>query len=195
MASTRPSCIAGTRRRSAVRCAAPPARRAASTGQGPSPTTTRTSSRASTSTTCGMMAPVPGIGTVITAIVTPFDERLEVDEEAFVELMAHLARHGSDGFVVCGTTGEAPTLSDDEHLRLVELAAPERPEGTTVIARTRSYAHHPPGPPTAPPPRNPPPRAPGPGAPPRRAPPRPSGSLRTTTGPIGAGCAATTRRS
>jgi 4-hydroxy-tetrahydrodipicolinate synthase len=85
-----------------------------------------------------MMAPVPGIGTVITAIVTPFDERLEVDEEAFVELMAHLARHGSDGFVVCGTTGEAPTLSDDEHLRLVELAASERPEGTTVIAGTGS---------------------------------------------------------
>ncbi len=52
--------------------------------------------------------------------------------------MAHLARHGSDGFVVCGTTGEAPTLSDDEHLRLVELAASERPEGTTVIAGTGS---------------------------------------------------------
>src|SRR4051794_6116035 len=138
MASTGPSCMAGTRRRSPARCAAPPARRAASTGQGPSSTTTRTSSRASTSTTCGMMASVPGIGTVITAIVTPFDERLEVDEEAFVELMAHLARHGSDGFVVCGTTGEAPTLSDDEHLRLVELAASERPEGTTVIAGTGS---------------------------------------------------------
>src|SRR4051812_50155843 len=146
MASTRPSCIAGTRRRSAVRCAAPPARRAASTGQGPSPTTTRTSSRASTSTTCGMMAPVSGIGSVITAIVTPFDARLEVDEEAFVELMAHLARHGSDGFVVCGTTGEAPTLSDDEHLRLAQLAASEGPEGTTVIAGTRSHHTRPPGP-------------------------------------------------
>src|SRR3954447_7293365 len=138
MASTRPSCIAGTRRRSAVRCAAPLARRPASTGQGPSSTTTRTSSRASTSTTCGMMAPVPGIGSVITAIVTPFDERLEVDEEAFVELMAHLARHGSDGFVFCATTGEPPPLSADEHLRLVELAARERPEGPTVIAGTGS---------------------------------------------------------
>jgi 4-hydroxy-tetrahydrodipicolinate synthase len=85
-----------------------------------------------------MMAAVSGLGSVITAIVTPFDERLEVDEEAFVELMAHLARHGSDGFVVCGTTGEAPTLDDDEHLRLIELAASERPEGTTVIAGTGS---------------------------------------------------------
>ncbi|MEA2358760.1 MAG: 4-hydroxy-tetrahydrodipicolinate synthase [Solirubrobacteraceae bacterium] len=81
-----------------------------------------------------MMAAVPGLGSVITAIVTPFDDQLEVDEAAFVDLMAHLARHGSDGFVVCGTTGEAPTLEDDEHLRLVELAAAERPEGTTIIA-------------------------------------------------------------
>jgi 4-hydroxy-tetrahydrodipicolinate synthase len=85
-----------------------------------------------------MMAHVPGLGSVITAIVTPFDDRLEVDEEAFVELMAHLARHGSDGFVVCGTTGEAPTLSDEEHLRLIELACAERPPGTTVIAGTGS---------------------------------------------------------
>jgi 4-hydroxy-tetrahydrodipicolinate synthase len=81
-----------------------------------------------------MMAAVPGLGSVITAIVTPFDDQLEVDEAAFVDLMAHLARHGSDGFVVCGTTGEAPTLADDEHLRLIELACAERPEGTTIIA-------------------------------------------------------------
>jgi 4-hydroxy-tetrahydrodipicolinate synthase len=81
-----------------------------------------------------MMAPVSGIGSVITAIVTPFDERLEVDEEAFVELMAHLARHGSDGFVICGTTGEAPTLDDDEHLRVIELAAAQRPPGVSIVA-------------------------------------------------------------
>jgi 4-hydroxy-tetrahydrodipicolinate synthase len=71
---------------------------------------------------------------VITAIVTPFDDQLEVEEAAFVDLMAHLARHGSDGFVVCGTTGEVSTLADDEHLRLIELAVAERPEGTTIIA-------------------------------------------------------------
>jgi 4-hydroxy-tetrahydrodipicolinate synthase len=85
-----------------------------------------------------MMAPVEGLGSVITAIVTPFDERLAVDEDAFVELMAHLARHGCDGFVICGTTGEAPTLDDDEHLRLIELAASERPAGATIIAGTGS---------------------------------------------------------
>ncbi len=52
------------------------------------------------------------LGTILTAIVTPFDEQGRVDEESFVALMAHLAEHGSDGFVVCGTTGEAATLTD-----------------------------------------------------------------------------------
>ncbi|WP_028937184.1 4-hydroxy-tetrahydrodipicolinate synthase [Pseudonocardia spinosispora] len=77
-------------------------------------------------------------GSVLTALVTPFDENLAVDEQALVDLMQHLAKHGSDGFVVCGTTGEAPTLNDAEHLRVVELACQYRPEGTTVIAGTGS---------------------------------------------------------
>jgi 4-hydroxy-tetrahydrodipicolinate synthase len=74
------------------------------------------------------------LGTVITAIVTPFDERLDVDEDAFVSLMHHLAANGSDGFVVCGTTGEASTLSDAEQLGLIELAVRERPAGVSIIA-------------------------------------------------------------
>jgi 4-hydroxy-tetrahydrodipicolinate synthase len=73
------------------------------------------------------MAPVASLGTILTAIVTPFDAQLRVDEEAFVALMHHLAAHGSDGFVVTGTTGEASTLTDDEQLRLIELAVRERP--------------------------------------------------------------------
>jgi 4-hydroxy-tetrahydrodipicolinate synthase len=77
---------------------------------------------------------MPDLGTVITAIVTPFDERLRVDEDAFVSLMAYLAANGSDGFVVCGTTGEASTLSDEEHLGLIELAVRERPEAVSIIA-------------------------------------------------------------
>jgi 4-hydroxy-tetrahydrodipicolinate synthase len=77
---------------------------------------------------------MPDLGAVITAIVTPFDEQLRVDEDAFVSLMHHLAANGSDGFVVAGTTGEASTLSDREHLGLVELAARERPDGVTIIA-------------------------------------------------------------
>ena len=74
------------------------------------------------------------LGSILTAIITPFDERLRVDEEAFVSLMHHLAENGSDGFVVCGTTGEASTLTDEEHLGLIELAVRERPEGVTIVA-------------------------------------------------------------
>jgi 4-hydroxy-tetrahydrodipicolinate synthase len=80
------------------------------------------------------------LGTVITAIVTPFDERLGVDEDAFVSLMHHLAANGSDGFVVCGTTGEASTLSDDEQFALIELAVRERPSGVSIIAGAGSNA-------------------------------------------------------
>ncbi len=77
------------------------------------------------------------LGTILTAIVTPFDEAtLKVDEQAFVALMHHLAEHGSDGFVVAGTTGEASTMSDEEQLRLIELALAERPAGTTIVAGT-----------------------------------------------------------
>jgi 4-hydroxy-tetrahydrodipicolinate synthase len=84
------------------------------------------------------MAAVADIGSIITAIVTPFDERLEVDEEAFVATLRHLAANGSDGVVVCGTTGEAPTLETPETLRLFELAVAERPEGMAIIAGTGS---------------------------------------------------------
>jgi 4-hydroxy-tetrahydrodipicolinate synthase len=84
------------------------------------------------------MSSVAGLGAVLTAIVTPFDDDLNVDEEAFVDLLHHLAAHGSDGFVVCGTTGEASTLTDEEHLRVVEVAVQNRPEGTTIIAGTGS---------------------------------------------------------
>jgi 4-hydroxy-tetrahydrodipicolinate synthase len=83
----------------------------------------------------GHVAP---LGAILTAIVTPFDDRLDVDERAFVDLLDHLAGHGSDGFVVAGTTGEATTLTDDEHLRLIELAVRERPEGATIVAGTGS---------------------------------------------------------
>jgi 4-hydroxy-tetrahydrodipicolinate synthase len=78
----------------------------------------------------------PALGTILTAIVTPFDEDLRVNEEAFVALMRHLAEHGSDGFVVAGTTGEASTMSAEEQLRLIELAVAERPPGKTIVAGT-----------------------------------------------------------
>jgi 4-hydroxy-tetrahydrodipicolinate synthase len=76
------------------------------------------------------------LGAILTAIVTPFDEDLRVNEEAFVALMGHLAENGSDGFVVAGTTGEASTLTDEEQLGLIELAVAERPAGKTIVAGT-----------------------------------------------------------
>jgi 4-hydroxy-tetrahydrodipicolinate synthase len=74
------------------------------------------------------------LGAILTAIVTPFDSSGNVNEEAFVALMHHLAAHGSDGFVVAATTGEAATLTDEEQLGLIELAVAERPSGTTIVA-------------------------------------------------------------
>ena len=73
-------------------------------------------------------------GTILTAMVTPFDERGALDEDAAVALMHHLVGHGSDGLVVCGTTGEAATLDDAEHLRMIELAATEMRGRCSVIA-------------------------------------------------------------
>lgn len=78
------------------------------------------------------------LGTLLTAIVTPFDDELKVDEDAFVALLHHVIDSGSDGIVVCGTTGEAATLTNEEHLRLVEIACAERPEGVTILGSTGS---------------------------------------------------------
>jgi len=76
------------------------------------------------------------LGTILTAIVTPFEPSGAVNDEAFVALMRHLAQTGSDGFVVAGTTGEASTLTEGEQLGLIELAVAERPEGKSIIAGT-----------------------------------------------------------
>ena len=77
---------------------------------------------------------MPELGAILTAIITPFDADGRVDEDAFVAVQQHVCATGSDGVVVAGTTGEAPTLSDEEQLRLIELAVQERPAGTTIIA-------------------------------------------------------------
>jgi 4-hydroxy-tetrahydrodipicolinate synthase len=59
-------------------------------------------------------------GEVLTAMVTPFDDDLSVDVDGAVTLARWLVEHGNDGLVVAGTTGEAPTLTDDEHLELAK---------------------------------------------------------------------------
>ena len=68
-------------------------------------------------------------------MVTPFDVDGHVDEDAAVALMHHLVEHGSDGLVICGTTGEASTLTDEEHLGMIRLAVEEmRGTSTTIVA-------------------------------------------------------------
>ena len=57
-------------------------------------------------------------GRVLTAMVTPFDERGDLDLDGAVELARWLVAHGNDGLVLAGTTGEAPTLTDDEKVAL-----------------------------------------------------------------------------
>ncbi len=80
------------------------------------------------------------LGEVLTAIVTPFDADGAVDYETFRNLMRHLLENGSDGFVVAGTTGEAPTLSDDERIELFRVAVDEVGDRATVIAGSGTYS-------------------------------------------------------
>jgi 4-hydroxy-tetrahydrodipicolinate synthase len=75
---------------------------------------------------------------ILTAMVTPFDERGRVDEDAFVAMIHHLLENGSDGLVVAGTTGEGATLDDEEKARIWELAVAEA-GGAPVIAGTGTY--------------------------------------------------------
>ncbi len=85
-----------------------------------------------------MQHSMPDLGAILTAMVTPFDASGEVDEDAAVRLMRHLVDHGSDGLVVCGTTGEAPTLGDEEQLRLIGLAVQEMGDRCSIVAGTGS---------------------------------------------------------
>jgi 4-hydroxy-tetrahydrodipicolinate synthase len=80
------------------------------------------------------------LGEILTAIVTPFRADGAVDIERFRALAAHLVDTGSDGLVVTGTTGESPTLSDDERFLLYEAALDEVGDRATVVAGTGTYS-------------------------------------------------------
>jgi 4-hydroxy-tetrahydrodipicolinate synthase len=80
------------------------------------------------------------LGEILTAIVTPFNADGGVDLERFRALARHLVDHGSDGLVVTGTTGESPTLSDDERFELYAAAVDEVGDRATVVAGTGTYS-------------------------------------------------------
>jgi 4-hydroxy-tetrahydrodipicolinate synthase len=79
------------------------------------------------------------LGEVLTASVTPFDADGAVNLTKFRELAAYLVDNGSDGLVVTGTTGEAPTLTDDERFALYAAAVEAIGDRATVIAGTGTY--------------------------------------------------------
>jgi 4-hydroxy-tetrahydrodipicolinate synthase len=79
-------------------------------------------------------------GEVITAMVTPFSSDGSLDLKGARVLAARLVERGSDGLVVCGTTGESPTLTHPEKLELVGGVLEEVGDRATVIAGTGTYS-------------------------------------------------------
>jgi 4-hydroxy-tetrahydrodipicolinate synthase len=80
------------------------------------------------------------LGELLTAIVTPFREDGSIDYDRFRELARHLVDNGNDGLLVFGTTGESPTLSDEEKLELLSAALDAVGDRATVLAGTGTYS-------------------------------------------------------
>ncbi len=80
------------------------------------------------------------LGEILTAVVTPFKPDGSLDLDGFRALASHLVDSGSDGLVVTGTTGESPTLSDEERFELYEAALDEVGDRATVVAGTGTYS-------------------------------------------------------
>lgn len=78
-------------------------------------------------------------GRILTAMVTPMNEALEINYEEAKRLAQYLIAHGSDSVVVCGTTGESPTVKDDEKVELFRVVK-EALGKTPVIAGIGSYS-------------------------------------------------------
>lgn len=81
--------------------------------------------------------PMPPFKVSITALITPFKDG-KVDDRAFQKLVAWQIDQGTHGLVPCGTTGESPTLTHDEHRRVVELCVEAAAGRVPVIAGTGS---------------------------------------------------------
>ncbi|WP_042332635.1 4-hydroxy-tetrahydrodipicolinate synthase [Desulfosporosinus orientis] len=73
-------------------------------------------------------------GRILTAMVTPMNEKSDVDYQEAIRLAHYLIDHGSDGVVVCGTTGESPTVTDEEKIELFKVVKKALGTKGTVIA-------------------------------------------------------------
>jgi 4-hydroxy-tetrahydrodipicolinate synthase len=80
------------------------------------------------------------LGQVLTPIVTPFADDGAVNIESFKRLCVYLVENGTDGIVVAATTGEAPTLTDEERLELCAAAIEAVGDRASVIAGTGTYS-------------------------------------------------------
>jgi 4-hydroxy-tetrahydrodipicolinate synthase len=84
----------------------------------------------------------PLLGELLTAMVTPFAADGSVNHDSARRMARHLVDNGSDGVVVCGTTGEGPTVNDREKLDLFETVVAEVGATASVVANTGSYDTH-----------------------------------------------------
>lgn len=75
----------------------------------------------------------------IAALPTPFTESDHVDEESIAQLVEWHIEEGTDGIVLCGTTGEAPCLSHEERIRVIQLGVACAKGRIPIIAGTGSY--------------------------------------------------------
>ena len=89
-------------------------------------------------TTSGI-EPQARLGTVLTAMVTPFGPDGSLDLDTARKLAAHLVDAGCDGLVLSGTTGESPTTTDDEKLALLSAVLDEVGDRARIIAGAGSY--------------------------------------------------------
>lgn len=72
-------------------------------------------------------------GNVLTAMVTPFNEAGEIDFERTKGLVNYLIANGTDGLVVAGTTGESPTLTHNEKMKLFQTVVKEVMAGFLLL--------------------------------------------------------------
>ncbi|MDD5636126.1 MAG: 4-hydroxy-tetrahydrodipicolinate synthase, partial [Atribacterota bacterium] len=74
----------------------------------------------------------------IVALITPFDKNNRIDEQGIKDLVEFHIKNGTDAIVPCGTTGESPTLSHEEHKKVIELTINAVNQRVPVIAGTGS---------------------------------------------------------
>lgn len=84
------------------------------------------------------MAQHSDFGELMTAMVSPFDKNFNLDLEAFHNLADHLVKNGSEGILISGTTGESPTLSDQEKIDLFKYSKDNFGDKVKIIAGTGS---------------------------------------------------------